>query len=233
MNNTNSDFESRVKNHYLNDQGKAYHLEKRKLSEELFPWVVRLRSEKFQDDITSNDNVMEYGAGNGWNLMGLSCKSKSAYDLSTLNKERMESQGIKFYENEASIPKGFFDVIICHHVLEHVPYPGVTLSFLRSCLKQGGKLVLVVPLEGQTNTTFDKKDREGHLYSWTAQTLGNLADRSGFEVREIKIKWRGYDRWAAELAKKLKMGEIGFRIIRMIALTLKTDREIILVASSI
>lgn len=228
---SDANFEERVKNHYLEDQGKAYHLEKRKLSDELFPWVIRLRAEKFQPMIQASDDVLEYGAGNGWNLMGLTCKSKSAYDLSTLNKSRMESNGIKFYETEESIPKESFDVIICHHVLEHVPYPGVTLSFLRQCLKPNGKLVLVVPLEGQTDNLYSKKDREGHLYSWTAQTLGNLADRSGFEIKDIQIKWRGYDRYAAELAKKLKVGEKGFRLLRMAALTVKTEKEIILIGA--
>jgi len=228
---SNTNFEERVKNHYLNEQGKEYHLKKRKLSEDLFPWVIKLRTEKFQAFISQSDDVLEYGAGNGWNLMGLKCASKSAYDLSLLNKERMESHGIKFYESEVSIPKNKFDIIICHHVLEHVPYPGTTLSFLESCLKENGKLILVVPLEGQSNNKFDLKDREGHLYSWTAQTLGNLVNRAGFRVHDIKIKWRGYDRFAAEISKKLKLGEFGFRIIRMLALMIRTEKEIILVAS--
>ena len=229
MNNTS--FEERVKNHYLEERGEAYHLEKRKLSEELFPWVVRLRKEKFQSHVSAQDNVLEYGAGNGWNLMGLDCRSKSAYDLSSLNKSRMESAGIKFYSSEQEIPSSSFDVVICHHVLEHVPYPGTTLGVLKDFLKPGGKLILVVPLEGQTDNSFDVKEKEGHLYSWTAQTLANLVDRAGFGVKEVSIKWRGYDRFAAELAKKLKLGEMGFRFLRTLALTIKTDREIILVAS--
>lgn len=230
MTSMSSDFEKRVKDHYVEDQGKTYHLKKRGLGEDLFPWVIRLRAEKFQPFISASDSVFEYGAGNGWNLIGLKCKSKAAYDISTLNLGRMEANGIEFHHQEESIPKDKFDSIICHHVLEHVPYPGVTLSFLRDRLNLNGKLILVVPLEGQTNNTYDRSDREGHIYAWTAQTLGNLVDRSGFQVKEIQVRRCGYDRFAAELAKKLKVGEFGFRWLRKLAYTIRSEKEIILIA---
>ena len=231
MNKLNGNFEERVKNHYLNDQGEDYHLKKRKLSDHLVPWVARLRSEKFQPYVKADDAVFEYGAGAGWNLINLKCKSKTAYDLSTLNRQKFEANGIEFIDQEDKVPAEKFDVVICHHVLEHVPYPGVTLGNIKNMIKQNGKLVLVVPLEEQRNTKFNLKDREGHLYAWTPQTLGNLLDRAGFKVDDIKIFWEGYDRYAAELANKLKLGETGFRVLRKTAQALKTYREILVVAS--
>lgn len=233
MNKLNPDFETRVKNHYLNDQGEDYHLKKRKLSDELIPWVAKLRSEKFQPYVKPDDHVFEFGAGAGWNLINLKCNTKTAYDLSTLNRKRFEENGINFIDQENLIPAEKFDVVLCHHVLEHVPYPGVTLGVIKTALKKNGRLVLVVPLEEQRNTKFNLKDREGHLYAWTPQTLGNLLDRSGFKVEEIKILWEGYDRYAAELANKFKLGEFGFRVLRKCAQTLKTHREIVLVASKL
>lgn len=231
MKKSENSFETKVKAHYLEDRGEDYHLKKRKLSPELVPWVVKLRAEKFQPFIKNEDSVFEYGAGAGWNLMGLKCKSKSAYDLSTLNRNIFLSNGIEFFDDVDNIPKNQFDVTICHHVLEHVPYPGITLSLLRETLKPAGKLILAVPLERQLSNKFNLKDREGHLYAWTPQTLGNLVDRAGFKVQEIQVKWTGYDRYAAELSKKFRLGELGFRILRNAALAIKTDREIILVAT--
>lgn len=233
MTKLNSSFEEKVKNHYLQDQGEDYHLKKRKLSDELVPWVARLRSEKFQQFVKSEDSVFEYGAGAGWNLINLKCKTKTAYDLSTLNKKKFQDNGIEFIEQEDLIPNEKYDVVICHHVLEHVPYPGITLGLLRDKIKSSGKLILVVPLEEQRNTKFNLKDREGHLYAWTPQTLGNLLDRSGFAVQEIKVSWQGYDRYAAELAKKLKLGEFGFRVLRRAAQTVITHREILVVAAKL
>jgi SAM-dependent methyltransferase len=226
-----NNFEQRVKDHYLQERGEDYHLKKRKLSDELVPWVAKLRAEKFQPFLKTTDSVFEFGAGAGWNLMQLNCKTKTAYDLSSLNRQKFAANSIDFFDEESKIPKEKFDVTICHHVLEHVPYPGITLSLLKETLKPSGQLVLVVPFEEIGSETYNSKDREGHLYAWTPQTLGNLVDRAGFKIIEIKVKWRGYDRFAAELARKLKLGEFGFRILLKLAQAIRTDKEIILVAS--
>lgn len=231
MNKIESNFEERVKDHYLEERGEAYHLKKRKLNPELIPWVAKLRAEKFQPFIKPEESVFEYGAGAGWNLMNLKCKSKAAYDLSSLNKKLFTESSIEFFEQESQIPNEKFDVTICHHVLEHVPYPGVTLSVLRNSLNANGRLIIVVPLEEQRSPEYNSKDREGHLYAWTPQTLGNLVDRAGFQIKEIQVRWTGYDRFAAELSNKLKLGEFGFRLLRKVAQTIRTDREIILIAS--
>ena len=231
MNKYESKFEERVKDHYLEERGETYHLKKRKLNPDLVPWVAKLRAEKFQPYIKPTDSVFEYGAGAGWNLINLKCNSKAAYDLSSLNRKLFADNGIEFFDEEIKIPKEQYDVTICHHVLEHVPFPGNTLNTLRNTLKPDGMLILVVPLEEQRSTKYIHHDREGHLYAWTAQTLGNLVDRSGFQIKDIQVRWTGYDRFAAELSRKLKMGEAGFRLLRKAAQTVRTDREIILLAT--
>lgn len=223
-------FEQNVKNHYLKDRGAAYHLEKRKLSPERVPWVARLRAEKLQRFVNPSDTVFEYGVGAGWNLISLQCASKHAYDVSTLNKSSLERQGISFHENEDQLPRDIFDVVICHHVLEHVPYPGTTLCALRELLRDGGRLVLVVPQEFQHRPVYNPLDREGHLYTWTPQTLGNLVDRCGYEVEEMQVLWTGYDRFAAELAGRLKLPEVGFRLLRRAAQVARKSYEIVLCA---
>ncbi len=231
MNEFDSVFEQRVKGHYLEEKGEDYHLKKRKLSSELIPWLARLRKEKFQRFVTPGDSVFEYGGGAGWNLMALQCSEKTTYDISSLNRSLFESHGITFFDEESKVPNKKYDVVICHHVLEHVPYPGLTLAYLRERLKPKGKLLLVVPSEHQRNPEYSLKDREGHLYTWTPQTLGNLVHRAGFGVREISLLTTGYDRFAAELAKKLKVGEVGYRILRKLAQLVRPSREVFLVAT--
>lgn len=142
-------FERNVKSHYLEDRGEDYHLKKRKLDPALVPWVARLRAEKFQSRVQPSDAVFEYGAGSGWNLISLKCASRHAYDVSDVARRHLEQRGIICYESEEKIPRDAFDVVICHHVLEHVPHPGSTLVLLRDFLKSDGSLILVVPQEFQ------------------------------------------------------------------------------------
>lgn len=44
------------------------------------------------------------------------------------------------------VPDGFFDVVLCTEVLEHVPYPIETVQELARILRPGGKLLLTAPL---------------------------------------------------------------------------------------
>ena len=231
MKTTYPSFEDRVKQHYLNASGETYHLEKRKLNPALIPWLAKLRAEKFSPYIKPQDHVFEYGAGAGWNLIGLNCQKKSAYDLSTLNVPTFQANSIQFINREDDIPSESYDVLLCHHVLEHVPSPGETLTFFRSLIKPNGKMVLVVPMEHQRIARFNLKDPDGHLYTWTPQTLGNLVDRAGFNVEAVSIQWEGYDRYAAELANRLHVGQIGFRILRKAAQFLGGYREVVLVGT--
>ncbi len=231
MNKLGNKFEERVKDHYLEERGEDYHLTKRKLSSQNIPWLAKLRAEKFQAFVQPEDSLFEYGAGAGWNLMGLNCKTKSAYDISSLNKQLFADYSIEFFDQEDQIPSGQFNVTICHHVLEHVPYPGIILGVLGQTLKPDGRLILVVPLEEQRTPKYTHHDPDGHLYAWTPQTLGNLVDRAGLQVESIQVMWTGYDRFAAELARKMRLGELGFRFLRKAAQTIKTSREIVLVAS--
>jgi len=55
----------------------------------------------------------------------------------------MDITDIKFPENT-------FDVIICNHVLEHIPDDGKALSELYRVLKKGGWASLQVPMKGET-----------------------------------------------------------------------------------
>lgn len=63
-------------------------------------------------------------------------------------------------------PDNFYDVILCNHVLEHVPEDHKAMSELFRVLKPGGWAILQVPLDYKRETTFEDfsitspKDRE-------------------------------------------------------------------------
>ena len=88
-------------------------------------------------------------------------------------------------------PDGSFDVILCSHVLEHIPDDRKALSEFFRVLKPGGWAILQVPI--MADTTFedfsvtDPKEREklfgqhGHVRSYGLD-YGDRLTEAGFSV---------------------------------------------------
>src|SRR5690606_28707340 len=66
--------------HYTGELGREYHEGKRAIPERAARWVTALRAKKLQPLIAETDTVFEFGAGFGWNLLGLTCARKVAFD---------------------------------------------------------------------------------------------------------------------------------------------------------
>lgn len=79
-----------------------------------------------------------------------------------------------------------FDYVFCIEVLEHVPEPFRTLSEIHRVLRPGGVLILSVPnpyhFKEIVWNLLRIPDRQGHMYSWTRQTMTRLGQMSGFEL---------------------------------------------------
>ena len=219
---------SGAERHYAGAGAREYHEKKRSIPDGAVPWVARLRAAKLQPCIQPTDTVFEFGAGFGWNLLELRCGRKVAHDIAELAREQ---PGIEWVRELTALPEGFADVAICHHALEHVMDPAGTLEAIKRVIKSGGKLLLFVPFEKERRyRAFNPAEPNHHLYSWNAQTLGNLASECGFEVERVEIGRFGYDRLAAKWSVKLKSGEIGFRAIRGMAHLFFPAAEVRLVA---
>jgi SAM-dependent methyltransferase len=176
--------------------------------------------------------VVEYGVGYGWNLAGLACGRRIGYDLSDAVAPIVRAHGIEFAESLQELADGLADIVICHHVLEHVQSPLESLAGIQRLLMPGGKLLLTVPYEMQRRfRRYDPDEPNHHIYSWTPQSLGNLLAVAGFSLNSMAVKKCGYDRFAAVLADRLRGGEFGFRVIGCIGRLLRPWHEIQAVAS--
>jgi SAM-dependent methyltransferase len=214
---------------YKGKEGEDYHA-RRYLAPEAERWVSKLRASKIQKHVEARERVFEYGVGFGWNLAELKCSEKSGYDLAGAMSGRVERKGIQFISNVEELETRF-DVVVCHHTLEHVPKPWKVLELLTRKLKQGGKLLLFVPLEReQKYRSVNPSDKAHHLYSWTPASVTRLVRDAGLNVVSVETPRFRFDRAAAAAAYRLKLGEIGYRSIRKLGQLLLPEYEIALVA---
>ena len=217
---------------YRGTAGHQYHEGKRALDPGVLEWVVRARADRFQPQILPHHAVLEFGVGAGWNLRGLQCQRRVGIDVECFLAPGWETMGIEFSTGLQGLVEGSFDVVLCHHALEHVDNPAETLVGLRRLLRRDGRLLLAVPYEFERRyRRFNPAEPNHHLVSWNVQTLGNLLTVSGWAVGSIGIGRYGYDRFAANLARRTHLGEPGFRVLRSLLQTLKPCREIVAVAT--
>jgi SAM-dependent methyltransferase len=217
--------------YYCGEAGRRYQNEKRAVPDRAIPWVARLRAEKFQPLVRPTDTVVEFGVGLGWNLAALQCARRIGTDLEDFLPLDLKRAGIEFQKSSSDLPAGFADAVICHHVLEHLENPPEMLREARRILKPGGLAFISVPYEREARyRRYNPAEPNHHLYSWNVQTLGNIVVTQELTVVEARLAEFGYDRFAANMALRIHLGESGFRAIRRIAHLLRPGREVRIIA---
>jgi 2-polyprenyl-3-methyl-5-hydroxy-6-metoxy-1,4-benzoquinol methylase len=101
-------------------------------------------------------------------------------------------------------PTARFDVIVMHHLLEHVSDPIALLQAARARLRPGGTLQLAVPnssawearLRGWTSY------EPYHLLYFTPRTLQLTAERAGFTVLKVRTH-ESFSGWALAISRTL------------------------------
>lgn len=221
-----------IEERYTGDSGRAYHESRFGIPEASYPWVARMRARKIAPHVRAEDTVVEFGVGHGWNLAALACRERIGFDVGAHVAPILRQHGIAFVERAEELRSGSTDVLICHHVLEHVADPAKTLAEFRRILAPQGRLLLFVPYEIERRFRRYRTDEPNHhLFSWTTQSLGNLVTDSGFAVASARVGEFGYDRIAAVWSHRLHLGELGFRALRRAAHTLRPGREVRIVAT--
>jgi SAM-dependent methyltransferase len=221
-----------VHGHYVGEAGRAYHARRFAIPDVAYDWVARSRARKIAPRVSANDTVVEFGVGHGWNLAALACGRRIGFDLGTHVASIVRAHGIDFVERAAELRDGSADVLVCHHLLEHVPDPAETLAELRRVLSPTGRLLLFVPYETERRfRRYTDDEPDHHLFSWTPQSLGNLVHDCGFSVDSAGLGEFGSDRISAAWACRLRLGEPGFQLLRRLALTLRPAREVRIVAT--
>ena len=92
--------------------------------------------------------ALDIGCGLGWLLSALDEKwEKYGIELSAYAAERAGQYAEVFTGSllDYRVPEASFDLVIMHHVIEHMEDPVANIKMVRELLKHGGKIVLGTP----------------------------------------------------------------------------------------
>jgi len=128
---------------------------------------------KFERYIKENDDVLDFGCGGGYLLENIkTCGKKIGIDINPIAREQAKDNGIMCFDNIKKVGDNSIDVLISNHALEHVDDPIACIKEFRRVVKNGGKIVIVVPHE--ISSELNPCDVNHHLFTWSPQNLYNL-----------------------------------------------------------
>ncbi|MEE2674908.1 MAG: class I SAM-dependent methyltransferase [Myxococcota bacterium] len=121
----------------------------------------------------------------GWDVRGIE-PDEAAARICRERGFRVESVSLE----DAQLPEAHFDLILLHHVIEHVRQPVSALRRVRRALAPGGQVLVVTPNVGGLGfrlygSCWYALDAPRHLHLFDARTLGTLAERAG--LRAVRI----------------------------------------------
>jgi SAM-dependent methyltransferase len=170
--------------HYSGLAGERYYAYQSRDAEAMTTLVAR----KFSGDVRTSDFVVDFGCGGGYLLKTLSCRQRFGIEINPAARRVAEANGLTCFESLDEISDCTMDVAIAHHSIEHVASPLHILRVLRSKLRPGGALLIVLPIDDwRTQRGYDPGDLNHHLYGWTPLTLGNLLVEAGFDASTLAM----------------------------------------------
>jgi len=166
--------------------------------------------------------VLDYGCGRGVFLLTLPKQGIEAYcyDISINAMEALQntmrflnrSVNIVRVDEAGQLAKNTFDLIVCSHVLEHVPSDKNLLDQFMQALQPGGCLLVNVPV----NEVWDDPK---HIRKYTTAVLEQKMTDTGFIIKEKKQ----VDKWTNFLLQK----ELASRNNPFIRLSLRMLRALL------
>lgn len=150
--------------------------------------------------------ILDYGCGLGWFLDALGDEwerlgaETSARALEFCSKHyRFRVRTMQLFHDGNGIDEGDFDVILCHHVIEHLDDPELLAQAAHCATKRGGHLIISTPdFESPCAKRFGANYRllhdPTHISLFSQDGLLRLLRDTGFTVDRVEYPFP--DRYA-------------------------------------
>lgn len=138
----------------------------------------------------SPTTVLDFGSGLGWLLSAIECKYKAAVEIAPQAIERLRMDGVAVFGDLASVSSGAYDVVIAHHVIEHLVDPLYAMNHLRRVLAKDGMLVLGTPDFGSPcakrfGANYRMLHDETHISLFTLESCSRMLRDMAFTIDAI------------------------------------------------
>lgn len=182
----------------------------------------------FDQHVSSDDAVVDYGCGTGWLLKLLDADTRLGVEPNPNSRRVAAEIGIETVATPGEVGDGSADVVISNHALEHSLDPLAELRQIRRIVRSNGKIVICLPIDDwRRQRTPNPEDPNHHLFTWTPQLFANLLTEAGFETTDARAfsylqtppRWSldKAPRWLFDFAAKLYGIKHGYHQLVVVA----------------
>ncbi len=156
-----------------------------------------------------DSKILDVGCGSGKLLLKL--RKEGFTSLTGLDTNLAENidydNGVKLYKGEIGTVPGSFDIVMMHHVLEHIADPVKALREIHGKLAARGRLIVRMPVAGtyawrKYGKDWVQFDPPRHVIIHTEKSMKLIADKTGFAIREIEYDSGDFQFWGSEKIKR-------------------------------
>jgi 2-polyprenyl-3-methyl-5-hydroxy-6-metoxy-1,4-benzoquinol methylase len=135
--------------------------------------------------------VLDVGSGSGVFLQAASEHGCSAQGIepdvryATRVRQELDLPVHNGSWETAQFEAGSFDVVVAHHVFEHLPRPTAALRRLHEWIVDGGHVYVSVPDIGNPDASPLNRFQRAHMHGFTHETLVMIGLKTGFEAASV------------------------------------------------
>ena len=166
----------------------------------LFPEYLK----NFPGELTRESRILDYGCGSGRTLRILAnfgFRSLVGADA-FIEKDIVHPGGVTIYKKDLKDLEPPFDLIMLHHVFEHLPDPKESLAHIHRLLSDNGTAIIRIPVVNYAwkkyGINWVQLDPPRHLFIYTDQTFREMSVEAGFDVSKTVYDSEAFQFYGSE-----------------------------------